>query len=52
MIHCTWFWFATPRACPMTGKAGSMESMAMACVDIIAAASTTNSVKPIFVSKA
>jgi hypothetical protein len=28
-----------------------MASMAMACVDIIAAASTTNSVKPIFVSK-
>jgi hypothetical protein len=28
-----------------------MASMAMACVDIIAAANTTNSVKPIFVSK-
>ena len=28
-----------------------MASMAMACVDIIAAASITNSVKPIVVSK-
>jgi hypothetical protein len=32
----------------MTGNAGSMASMAMAWVDIIAAASTTNSRKPIF----
>src|SRR5277367_5405474 len=31
----------------MVGNAGSMASMAMACVDMVAAASTTNSTNPI-----